>query len=102
MDRVDVKQYVPNPSAKAGYEILRTCYCELVRCGIVANVGASEVTGTIQESTQQSQWQIVDTIALPQYPDLLLDYWLHPASAPKRLWSIAERSVVSIPHFSVA
>ncbi|MCJ1364287.1 T-complex protein 1 subunit beta [Acarospora aff. strigata] len=93
MDRVDVKQYVPNPSAKAGYEILRTCYCELVRCGIVANVGASEVTGTIQESTQQSQWQIVDTIALPQYPDLLLDYWLHPASAPKRLWSIAERSV---------
>ncbi len=94
LDRVDIKQYVPEPCAKACYEILRTCYIELVKCGIVASLHEREEDSAVQSTDKQSQWQILDTIVLPRYSDMVLNYWLDPTSAPKRLWNIAEKCVV--------
>eukprot|EP00741_Cyanophora_paradoxa_P008361 tig00001302_g8088.t1 len=36
VDRADLKQYIGPPSARARYQILRSCVAELMRCGIIA------------------------------------------------------------------
>ena len=95
MDRVDVKQYVPHPSAKASYEILRSCYLELIKCGIITPIEESKDNSALPDARKQSQWPIDETEALPKYSEMLLSYWMDTTSAPKRLWDIAVRSAVS-------
>jgi hypothetical protein len=36
LDRVDVKQFIPEPSSPAAYTIMRSCIIELQRCGIIS------------------------------------------------------------------
>ncbi|KAI9876754.1 MAG: hypothetical protein M1830_005802 [Pleopsidium flavum] len=91
LDRVDIKQYVPEPCGQACYEILRTCYIELVNCGIIASLQEHEEDNTVQNADNQSQWQILDTIALPRYSDMVLNFWMDPTSAAKQLWNTAEK-----------
>jgi len=38
LDRIDKKQYIPEPCAEARYEILRTRYLALAECGILAQI----------------------------------------------------------------
>ncbi|MCJ1450990.1 hypothetical protein MMC28_001324 [Mycoblastus sanguinarius] len=38
LDRVDIKQHIPQPCAKARYEIYRACYLGLAKCGIIAPI----------------------------------------------------------------
>jgi pachytene checkpoint protein 2 len=38
LDRVDIIERIPNPSSAAAYEILRSCFNELLRCGIIQNL----------------------------------------------------------------
>lgn len=87
---------MPTPSAKASYEILRTCYLELIKCGIITPLEENEETTTLPDANKHGQWQIVETAALPQYSEMLLSYWMNPSSAPKRLWDIAVKSAVSV------
>ncbi|KAL9014106.1 MAG: hypothetical protein Q9173_001231 [Seirophora scorigena] len=37
LDRIDVKQYLPGPSTKMRYEILRRCYLDLLSCSIIVS-----------------------------------------------------------------
>jgi SpoVK/Ycf46/Vps4 family AAA+-type ATPase len=37
LDRVDVKQFIPNPTPLASYEIFRSSLNELLRCGVIVN-----------------------------------------------------------------
>ncbi|KAL9076826.1 MAG: hypothetical protein Q9161_000811 [Pseudevernia consocians] len=53
LDRIDVKQYIPDPGPKARYEILRSCYLDLAKCGIIAPTHQpSEATTFVQPAQE--------------------------------------------------
>ena len=109
LDRVDIKQYIPQPCARARYEIYRTCYIELAKCGIIAptlqftkndahtqnqthhGVSESQSPNTLhfEENTY-----IIDDKSLPEYRLLQFRYWRDEGSIAWKLWTIAEDSTV--------
>ncbi|MCJ1257091.1 hypothetical protein MMC24_004916 [Lignoscripta atroalba] len=103
LDRVDLKQYVPGPCAKARYEIYRMCYLELSQCGIIAPVhyydegvasmvegaGECESPGTV---TFESGWHVLDDDLMPAHDIMQLRYWSKLDSPARILWDIAEKS----------
>ena len=104
---MDVKVYIPAPSAQARYEIYRMSYLELAKCGIISAIhyyeegDACVVDGAVEcESpstmTSQSRWHILDEVLLPDYELMELNYWSDMNSVPRKLWDIAERSEVSL------
>lgn len=88
---------MPTPSAEASYEILRTCYLELIKCGIITSLEEPEENSSLPDPNHHSQWQIVEKAALPPYAEMVLSYWMKPSSAPKRLGDVALKSAVSVP-----
>ncbi|MCJ1376729.1 hypothetical protein MMC20_007974 [Loxospora ochrophaea] len=49
LDRVDIKQLVPQPCAEARYEIYRMCYLDLAKARIIAPI--SSLDGTVSKPT---------------------------------------------------
>jgi pachytene checkpoint protein 2 len=109
LDRIDIKRYIPKPCAKARYELYRTCYLDLSRCGIISRIcrvaqkdsnsrnrvlSESEVPMTISSDEDTLN---VDEKTLPEYSVLCLRFWNVRESLPWRLWAIAENSFVSDP-----
>ncbi|KAF2842689.1 AAA-domain-containing protein [Patellaria atrata CBS 101060] len=96
LDRVDVKQHVPNPCRRATYDILRSCLNELIRCGLVTN-GESVENETGETSNDEvsllpvSGWELVDTPSIPTHTEMNVQYWNRPDSVPRKLWTICER-----------
>ena len=112
LDRVDIKQYVPQPSTQARYEIYRTCYLELARRNIIAPfhhiVKDDALTQTCMlpdmfegqpSNTLESEYHshLLDENSLPDYNSMFLNHWGEESSIVWRLWKIAERSAVSRP-----
>ena len=104
-----MKQYIPNPCARARYEIYRSCYLDLFRCGIISppysvatmNVDLPNVALSETESPQNflgsgGDMSDVNAKYLPEYNILCLRHW-KDESVPWRLWTIAEQSRVSTP-----
>ncbi|KAL8720841.1 MAG: hypothetical protein Q9225_002358 [Loekoesia sp. 1 TL-2023] len=105
LDRIDVKQYIQEPSTRIRYEIFRRCYFDLIECSIVAlmqanppNEGAlpdgpaediSLVNGRIITHAEDYIYE-----ALPTYDVMQLNFRANHDSVPYRLWKIAERSAV--------
>ena len=52
LDRVDIKQHIPDPGPRGRYEILRFCYLELARCGIIAPVRQPTEATTLEQCAQ--------------------------------------------------
>lgn len=109
LDRVDIKQYIPQPCARARYEIYRTCYLELAKCGIIAptlqftkndaytqndaHPGASESQSPNTLQFDESA-HAIDDKSLPEYRLLQFRYWRDESSIAWKLWTIAEGSAV--------
>ena len=100
-----MKQYIPNPSAKARYEVYRRCYLELALCGIIAPVHHYEdgdtcmvegepECGSPSNVTFQSRCHVLDKEVMPEFELMQLRYWSDPDSPARKLWSIAENSKV--------
>lgn len=96
-----MKQYIPNPCASARYEIYRSCYLDLFRCGIISPLhGVATMDVDLPKvalfETESSGGDMSDMNAkyLPEYNILCLRHW-NDESVPWRLWTIAEKSLVS-------
>lgn len=108
LDRVDIKQYIPNPSAKARYEVYRRCYFELAQCGIIAPIHYYEDGDTCMVEgdpecaspstvTFQSRWHILDKEVMPEFELMQLRYGYDVNAPARKLWDIAENSKVRLP-----
>ncbi|KAA6412170.1 MAG: pachytene checkpoint component Pch2 [Lasallia pustulata] len=105
LDRVDIKQHIPQPSATARYEIYRLCYLELAQAGLIAPVqdyeedDAGAENGDVERNspgtvTGATRWRVLNEDALPVYHMMQLQYWRdqNPDSVARKLWAIAEKS----------
>ncbi|PGH05312.1 hypothetical protein GX51_03033 [Blastomyces parvus] len=95
LDRVDIKQFVPNPSSRIIYEIYRSCLENLSHCGLI--YGASFDVIRVEQENPTTELQYVlspaETLVLPSHMEMVLWYQLFPESIPKRLADVAEASV---------
>ncbi|KAF2090825.1 AAA-domain-containing protein, partial [Saccharata proteae CBS 121410] len=96
LDRVDVKQFVPNPEPRAVYEILRSCLNELIRCEIITTTGHQEqVSPTSDSATDDSypdsSFVLVDQASIPSFAEMNVHLWDQPNSPAMRLWNIAQK-----------
>lgn len=101
LDRVDIKQFVGNPSSQAAYEIFRSCLNELVRCGILL---ADNTDPAIDEDDLMSLIQYPSSdVAMPSpssprpakfFPSLTevnVHLWNQPEAPGSKLWAIAQK-----------
>ncbi|KAL8731523.1 MAG: hypothetical protein Q9166_003369 [cf. Caloplaca sp. 2 TL-2023] len=99
LDRIDVKQYIPEPGVRIRYEIFRKCYLHLLESGVIAplkdNSDAEEdlldsPTGYVLLNGEQSATQSIE--AFPVYEIMQVQYRKKEKSTPYKLWKIAEKS----------
>ncbi len=91
MDRVDIKQYIPNPCAEAAYVILRSCLNELIRCDLIVN--APRVVED-REATD-TDWNVVMPQELPKLAEVHVHLWNQPHAPGMQLWLLAKKCQVS-------
>lgn len=100
LDRVDIKQLLPNPPPQATYEILRSCLNELIRSEIIGP--ASYTFELSDDSSQMSsptrprpdlQWQTIDGL-LPPFAEMTVLFWDRRDSPPRMLWDLAQQCQV--------
>lgn len=115
LDRVDVKQFVGNPSSKAAYEIFRSCLNELVRCGILIpdNVDPSQdeddPMSLIQYPSSPPGTKSPPLSFFPSLLEVNVHLWDQPQAPGKKLWEIAQncgnlsgRTLRRLPFLSLA
>ncbi|KAL8817431.1 MAG: hypothetical protein Q9223_003731 [Gallowayella weberi] len=100
LDRINVKQYVPEPGVKIRYEILRRCYQDLLDIGMISPPKDSQAeedfpsSPTTILSFEDEELAPQPGKALPRYEIMQLDYQTKENSVPYKLWKIAEKSAV--------
>lgn len=97
LDRVDIKQFIPQPSARVIYEIYKSCLEDLARCGIVegSTFDVIQLNPADPQTPLQYVCQPAETLILPGYDEMLLAYQMFSDSIPKQLADVASASVVS-------
>ncbi|KAL8808728.1 MAG: hypothetical protein Q9200_004079 [Gallowayella weberi] len=101
LDRINVKQYVPEPGVKIRYEILRRCYQDLLDIGMISPPKDSQAeedfpsSPTTILSFEDEELAPQPGKALPRYEIMQLDYQTKENSVPYKLWKIAEKSAGS-------
>ncbi|EAW08510.1 putative pachytene checkpoint component Pch2 [Aspergillus clavatus NRRL 1] len=96
LDRVDIKQFVPHLSGRAVYGIYKECLEELSRRGIVEG-GSFDVIQTNPDDPQtalQYVEQPGDSLVLPTFDEMLLNYQMFSDAIPKQLADAAYASMV--------
>ena len=96
LDRVDVKQFVPEPSGPAAYAIMRSCIVELQRCGIIARQPKDEGQSSLRTEDSKSEATFMVTPndhQVPRYNVALLGEF-DPNAVGTKLLAIAERCKV--------
>ncbi|QDS72830.1 hypothetical protein FKW77_006888 [Venturia effusa] len=102
LDRVDVKQFIGNPSSAAAYEIFRSCLNELVRCGILLPADDDDPSQDDDDPMSLIQYPSSDqsgpTPTKPPpasfFPSLLevnVHLWDQPQAPGRKLWDIAQK-----------
>ncbi|QSS54755.1 hypothetical protein I7I53_02412 [Histoplasma capsulatum var. duboisii H88] len=95
LDRVDIKQFMPNPSSRVIYEIFRSCLENLNHSGLIH--GATFDVVRVDQDNPNTPLKYVscpaETLVLPSHTEMVLWYKLFPESAPRRLADVAEASV---------
>ncbi|KAK8216827.1 hypothetical protein M8818_001790 [Zalaria obscura] len=107
LDRIDVKQYIPSPSATVAYDILRSCLNELVRTQLIsaepftyshvssdssspAQPSSDAVTGSGSPGSESS-WELIGESTIPSYAEMSVRLWDQPRAPGRRVWSIAQK-----------
>ncbi|KAL2215040.1 pachytene checkpoint component Pch2 [Thermoascus aurantiacus ATCC 26904] len=95
LDRVDIKQFIPQPSARVIYEIYKSCLEDLARCGIVegSTFDVIQLNPADPQTPLQYICQPAETLILPGYDEMLLAYQMFSDSIPKQLADVASASV---------
>ncbi|KAB8265675.1 cytochrome C1 family-domain-containing protein [Aspergillus pseudonomiae] len=95
LDRVDIKQFVPYLSNRAIYGIYKECLEELSRCEIIegASFDVVQVNPDNPQTALQYVEQATETLLLPTFDEMLLNYQMFPESVPKQLGDAALESM---------
>ncbi|OGM45738.1 cytochrome c1 [Aspergillus bombycis] len=95
LDRVDIKQFVPYLSNRAIYGIYKECLEELGRCGIIEGTSFDvvQVNPDNPQTALQYVEQATETLLLPTFDEMLLNYQMFPESVPKQLSDAALESM---------
>lgn len=101
LDRIDIKQHMPEPGVRARYEILRKCYLDLLESNVIAPLGEN-VEIHEDEHSCSSDFATFETEelatppceALPTYETMQISFRIQENSVPYRLWKIVEKSAV--------
>ncbi|KAK3078892.1 hypothetical protein LTS18_006348 [Coniosporium uncinatum] len=100
LDRVDIKQYIPNPCASAAYEIFRSCFNEMVRCKLLvliddpSDVLDDDSLDCLMAMNQQqpdSDWEFMNILSFPTLAEVNIRLWNRPCSPGRKLWALAQR-----------
>lgn len=108
LDRVDIKQYIPNPCATAAYNILRSCLNELLRAKLIApehlgltpthipvQSGLSSGDGTCESDlgleASEMAWELIGGSNVPSWAEMNIRLWNQPQSSGRKLWAIAQK-----------
>ncbi|KAK4986386.1 hypothetical protein LTR50_005364 [Elasticomyces elasticus] len=109
LDRVDVKQHIPNPGPTAIYEIFRSCLNELIRTQLITSIpdstavtdfgGGSSGTGDYSSSPGSpfassygaDSWELLDAVSIPSYAEMNVHLFNQPLAPARRLWQIAQK-----------
>lgn len=84
---MDIKQFIPQPSARVIYEIYKSCLEDLARCGIVegSTFDVIQLNPADPQTPLQYICQPAETLILPGYDEMLLAYQMFSDSIPKQL-----------------
>lgn len=90
---------MPNLSQRTIYELYRECLEELNRCGIVegASFDVIQVNPDDPQTPLQYVEQPAESLILPSYDEMLLNYQMFSDAVPKQLADIASASEVRLP-----
>ncbi|KAL9030334.1 MAG: hypothetical protein Q9196_001529 [Gyalolechia fulgens] len=106
LDRIDVKQYIPEPSTRIRYEIFRRCYLALLECNLVFSMQANIRNGKNPLEGPDEAISVIDgqivadakgcwSEILPAYGLAQLHFRKIHDSVPYELSKIAESSAAS-------
>ncbi|KAF7118558.1 hypothetical protein CNMCM5793_008088 [Aspergillus hiratsukae] len=95
LDRVDIKQFVPHLSSRTIYGIYKDCLEELSRRGIIegASFDVVQVNPEDPQTALQYVEQPAESLMLPMFEEMLLNYQIFPNAIPKQLADAASASV---------
>ncbi|KAB8224973.1 cytochrome C1 family-domain-containing protein [Aspergillus novoparasiticus] len=95
LDRVDIKQFIPYLSKRAIYGIYKECLEELSRCGIIEGTSFDivQVNPENPQTALQYVEQATETLLLPTFDEMLLNYQMFPDAVPKQLGDAALESM---------
>jgi GTPase SAR1 family protein len=101
LDRVDIKQFVGNPSSKAAYEIFRSCLNELVRCDILSPdspdsaVDEDDPMSLIQYPSSENDLPSPSCPRpanfFPSLTEVNVHLWDQPEAPGSKVWVIAQK-----------
>lgn len=101
LDRVDIKQYIPNPCASAAYEIFRSCFNEMIRCKLLvpvddpSDVAEDHSPDAPMQQQPDSDWELMKSVSFPTLAEVNIRLWNRPYSPGRKLCSLAQRCEVS-------
>jgi len=108
LDRVDIKEHIPEPCAAARYEILRASYLEMAQSGIIALVQprcyqdtedmadhSMGSTPTLLEDPS-SEDHVLNDEDLPKFVLRVLKPFSDPGSLVQKLCAVVEETEVSL------
>ncbi|KAL9103871.1 MAG: hypothetical protein Q9163_001108 [Psora crenata] len=97
LDRVARKHFIPLPCSAARYEILRTKYLELAKCGIITaqrsacdGGGNNDSSETLLDDNSQ-RFTPLDHNILPHFLELPFQKYSADECEARQLWRLAER-----------
>ncbi|KAE8341192.1 hypothetical protein BDV24DRAFT_151369 [Aspergillus arachidicola] len=95
LDRIDIKQFIPYLSNRAIYGIYKECLEELSRCGIIEGTSFDVVQVNPENPQTALQYveQATETLLLPTFDEMLLNYQMFPDAVPKQLGDAALESM---------
>ncbi|RDH37170.1 pachytene checkpoint component Pch2 [Aspergillus welwitschiae] len=87
LDRVDIKQYIPQLSSRPTYNIYKDCLEELSQNGIIEGVSFDVVQVTPDDPQTALQYveQAAEHLILPTFDEVLLHYGSFPDAIPTLL-----------------
>jgi pachytene checkpoint protein 2 len=99
IDRIDIKQFIPHPNATVIYEIYKSCFENLNKCGVIEGLTFDVIQLNPQDPETPLQYieNPADRLILPSYDEMLIGYQIFPDSIPNRLADVASASVVCDP-----
>lgn len=105
LDRADIIRKVPNPTAAAAYEILRSTMNELLRCGIILGHRQEAVNDSSDQNTTpfdeasapggDPDPNCPHLFAFPPLAETRIRFHDEPDSPPQKLWIVAKCCEVS-------